>query len=72
MTKEETFLHSILFFWILLYALQVDFDKTKHLADATIKKRSQEREKLIDKEREKEEAERKRKELEEMKRADEL
>ena len=52
--------------------MQVDFDKTKHLADATIKKRTQEREKLIDKEREKEENERKRKELEEMKRADEL
>ena len=66
------FLHSFTLFWSFWFTLQVDFDKTKHLADATIKKRSQEREKLIDKEREKEENERKRKELEEMKRADEL
>ena len=50
----------------------MDFDKTKHLAESTIKKRQQEREKLIDKEREKEESERRRKELEELKRQDEL
>ena len=50
----------------------MDFDKTKHLADSTIKKRSTEREKLIEKEREKEESERRRKEIAEMKRAEEL
>ncbi len=54
------------------FQFQVDFDKTKHLAESTIKKRQQEREKLIDKEREKEESERRRKELEELKRQDEL
>merc|ERR1712083_1293279 len=52
--------------------IKVDFDKTKHLADSTIKKRQQEREKLIEKEREKEESERKSKELAELKRQDEL
>ena len=50
----------------------MDFDKTKHLADSTIKKRQMEREKLILKEREKEESEKKTKELEELKRQDEL
>ena len=35
----------------MLY-LKVDFDKTKHLAESTIKKRAQEREKLIEQERE--------------------
>merc|ERR1719273_174449 len=48
--------------------IKVDFDKTKHLADSTIKKRGQEREKLIEKEREKEEAERRSKEPAELKR----
>merc|ERR1712141_448506 len=52
--------------------IKVDFDKTKHLSDAYIKKRQQERDKLIDKEREKEESERRRKELDEMKREQEL
>merc|ERR1712218_695316 len=52
--------------------IKVDFDKTKHLAESTIKKRKIEREKLVEKEREKEEAERKHKEIEEMKRADDL
>merc|ERR1711976_935813 len=52
--------------------IKVDFDKTKHLADSTIKKRQQEREKLIEKEREKEESEKRSKELAEMKRQDEL
>jgi len=52
--------------------VKVDFDKTKHLADSTIKKRQMEREKLILKEREKEESEKKTKELEELKRQDEL
>jgi len=52
--------------------IKVDFDKTKHLADSTIKKRQQEREKLIEKEREKEESERRSKELAELKRQDEL
>merc|ERR1719367_1507786 len=52
--------------------IKVDFDKTKHLADSTIKKRQQEREKLIEKEREKEESEKRSKELAELKRQDEL
>ena len=56
----------------VLTSIQVDFDKTKHLADSTIKKRQQEREKLIEKEREKEESEKRSKELAEMKRQDEL
>jgi hypothetical protein len=50
----------------------VDFDKTKHLADSTVKKRSHEREKLIDQEREKEEGDRRRQELVRMKREEEL
>ena len=56
----------------LFLSPQVDFDKTKHLPDSTIKKRGQEREKLIDKEREKEESERRSKELAELKRQDDL
>merc|ERR1712088_809341 len=52
--------------------IKVDFDKTKHLADSTIKKRQQEREKLIEKEREKEESEKRSKELAELKRQDDL
>ena len=58
--------------YINFLVFQVDFDKTKHLAESTIKKRSQEREKLIQKEREKDEAERRKAELEELKRAEEL
>ena len=54
------------------FVLKVDFDKSKHLADSTIKKRGNEREKLIEKERDKEESERRRKELEDMKRQQEL
>jgi len=50
---------------------QVDFDRTKHLAESTIKQRAQEREKLIRQEREREEAEKKKKELEELKREQE-
>ena len=50
----------------------MDFDKTKHLAESTIKKRKIEREKLVEKEREKGESERRHKEIEEMKRADDL
>lgn len=52
--------------------MQVDFDKTKHLAESTIKKREKEREKLIQREREKEEAEKRKRQLDELKRADEL
>ena len=52
--------------------VKVDFDKTKHLAESTIKKRSQEREKLVQKEREKEDALRRKTELEELKRSEEL
>ena len=55
-----------------MFVNQVDFDKTKHLSDSSIKKRGQEREKLIQKEREKEDAERRKRELEELKRSDEL
>lgn len=43
--------------------LQVDFDKTKHLCEKSIKRRQQERDRLIQMERE--EAERARKEKEE-------
>ena len=63
---------SIVLYLSVLKSLQVDFDKSKHLSDAYIKKRQQERDKLIEKEREKEESERRRKELEEMKREQEL
>ena len=58
------FLHFISF--------QVDFDKTKYLAESTIKRREEEREKLVQSEREKEEKERRDKDLEELKRADEM
>ena len=60
---------------ILIHAsllLQVDFDKTKHLADSTVKKRAEERDKLAAEEREKEDAERRKRDLEELKRAQEL
>ena len=50
----------------------MDFDKTKHLAESTIKRRAQERERLVLEEREKEETERRQQDLEELKRADEL
>jgi len=49
----------------------VDFDKTKHLAESTIKQRAQEREKIINQEREKDVAEKKKRELEEIKKAQE-
>merc|ERR1719317_663106 len=52
--------------------IKVDFDKTKHLAESTIKKRSEERDKLAAQEREKEDAERRKRDLEELKRAQEL
>ena len=55
----------------LFFVCQVDFDRTKHLAESTIKQRAQEREKLIRQEREREEAEKKKKELEELKREQE-
>lgn len=50
---------------------QADFDKTKHLAEATIKQRGQAREKLVQEEREKDEKERRRRELEELKQSQE-
>ncbi len=50
----------------------MDFDKSKHLSEASIKLRAQVRERLVQKEREKDEEERRRQELEELKRADEL
>eukprot|EP00096_Caligus_rogercresseyi_P008316 TRINITY_DN2694_c0_g2_i1.p1 TRINITY_DN2694_c0_g2~~TRINITY_DN2694_c0_g2_i1.p1 ORF type:complete len:425 (+),score=121.92 TRINITY_DN2694_c0_g2_i1:52-1326(+) len=52
--------------------IKVDFDKTKHLAESTIKKRIKEREHLIEREREKEDSERREKELLEMQKAEEL
>ena len=52
--------------------LQVDFDKTKYLAESTIKKREEEREKLVQEEQEKDKKERRDKDLEELKRADEM
>jgi len=52
--------------------IKVDFDKSKHLAESTIKKREKEREKLIQREREKDEAEKRKRQLDELKRADEL
>ena len=57
---------------IFVANIKVDFDKTKHLAESTMKKREKEREKLIQKEREKEEAEKRKRQLDELKRADEL
>ena len=53
------------------YSFQVDFDKSKHLAESTIKQRAQEREKIIKQEREREEQEKKKRELEEIKKAQE-
>ena len=50
----------------------MNFDKTKHLAESTIKRRAQEREKLVEEERDKEEKKRREKDLEELKRAEEL
>ena len=50
---------------------QVDFDKTKHLAESTIKKRSEERDKLAAQEREREDKERRKRDLDELKRAQE-
>ena len=55
-----------------IFNIQVDFDKTKYLAESTIKKREEEREKLVQSEREKEEKERRDRDLEELKRADEM
>ena len=51
--------------------LKVDFDKTKHLSDPAIRRRKNEREKLMAQEREKEEKERKEQELQEQKREEE-
>ena len=52
--------------------VKVDFDKSKHLADSTIKKRAEAREKLVMKEREEEDAARRKRELEDLKHAQEL
>lgn len=49
------------------YLLQVDFDKTKHLSEYSIKKRMVEREKLLAIQREREEKVRMHKELEDLK-----
>eukprot|EP00095_Tigriopus_kingsejongensis_P001020 maker-scaffold2058_size21661-snap-gene-0.8 protein:Tk01020 transcript:maker-scaffold2058_size21661-snap-gene-0.8-mRNA-1 annotation:"hypothetical protein HELRODRAFT_62550" len=50
----------------------VDFDRSKHLAESTIKRRAQERDKLVQKEREHDEMERREEELQELKRSEEL
>merc|ERR1711911_375895 len=47
-------------------SIKVDFDKSKHLSDTSIKQRRTERERLIKEEKEKEFAENKRKNIEEM------
>merc|ERR1719431_327647 len=47
--------------------IKVDFDKSKHLAESTMKQRKAERERLAKEEREKERQERTKKELEELK-----
>jgi len=52
--------------------IKVNFDKTKHLAESTIKQRELEREKLVTEERDKLEKERRDKNLEELKRAEDL
>ena len=54
-----------------MFAAQVDFDKTKHLADKAIRKREEERQKLIQLEQEREERVRKEREAEEQRREDE-
>ena len=51
--------------------MQIDFDKTKHLSDKSIRKRRIEREKLIQLEREREERVRREREEEERKREEE-
>jgi len=51
--------------------MQVDFDKTKHLSEKSIHKRTIEREKLIELEREREERVKREREEEERKREDE-
>ncbi|XP_069695440.1 A-kinase anchor protein 17A [Periplaneta americana] len=52
-------------------SIKVDFDKTKHLSDPSIRRRRIEREKIIAQEREIEERERKQQELEEQKKEEE-
>ena len=49
----------------------MDFDKTKHLADKAIRKRDEERQKLLQLEQEREERVRKEREAEEQRREDE-
>jgi len=51
--------------------MKVDFDCTKHLSDKAIRKRRQEREKLIQLEREREERVKREREEEERRREDE-
>ena len=65
-------LYYALHYTTIRLQLQVDFDKTKHLAESTIKKRTEERESLAADEREREETERRQKHLDELKRSEEL
>lgn len=53
-------------------SIKVDFDKSKHLSDTSIKQRRTERERLIKEEKEKEFAENKRKNIEEMQKSAKL
>ena len=53
------------------FCLQVDFDRTKHLSDKSIRKRRLEREKLIQLEREREERVKREREEEERRREEE-
>lgn len=54
-----------------LYSVKVSFDSTKHLSDASIKKRQLERQKLQELEKQREEQKRREKEAEEKQREEE-
>ena len=52
--------------------VQVDFDKSKHLSESMIKKRKEERERLIKEEADKEENEKKRSKLETLQKKEQM
>ena len=52
--------------------MQVDFDKSKHLSESMIKKRKEERERLIKEEADKEENEKKRSKLETLQKKEQM
>jgi arginine/serine-rich splicing factor 17 len=64
-------LNFIVFEVKLLFFLKVDFDKSKHLSEPSIRRRRIEREKLMAQEREREERERREQELQEQKKEEE-